>query len=139
MLPIVAGSIAEGIADARDLYGALSEGLAKPQVLDDATLDRVEAVYSETLEWVEVYERQLHRWQLPLAESNRGDLSPPALDRDVAVYRWVCRAGTVAIRVGAAARRRPGSARPAIAPHSERPAATRIAGVNPSMNVAAEA
>ena len=64
MLPIVAGSIAEGIADARDLYGALSEGLAKPHVLDDTTLDRVEAVYSETLEWVEVYERQLQRWQL---------------------------------------------------------------------------
>ena len=64
MLPIVAGSIADGIADARDLYGALSEGLAKPHVLDDTTLDRVEAVYSETLEWVEVYERQLQRWQL---------------------------------------------------------------------------
>jgi len=63
MLSVVAGSIDEGIADVQVLYGTLSEALAKPHVLDDDTLERTERVYGETLEWIDVYERQLARWQ----------------------------------------------------------------------------
>ncbi len=63
MLSVVARSIEEGIADVDALYGTLSEALAKPHLLDDATLDRTERVYGETLEWIDVYDRQLARWQ----------------------------------------------------------------------------
>ncbi len=63
MLSVVAGSIDEGIADVQVLYGTLSEALAKPHVLDDDTLERTERAYRETLEWIDVYERQLARWQ----------------------------------------------------------------------------
>jgi hypothetical protein len=53
-------------------------------VLDDATLSRSEQVFGKDLEWIEVYERQLPRWQtLPLtaeqpAEVRRiaGELAP---------------------------------------------------------------
>jgi hypothetical protein len=84
MLATIAKLIDESLAAAQEHYATLSQARAKPHVLDDATLSRSERVFAEDLEWIEVYERQLGRWQtLPLtaqqhAEVRRlaGELAP---------------------------------------------------------------
>ena len=63
MLPMIAKLIDEELADARELYTTLSEARSKPHVLDDETVERVQRVYGEKLEFLPDYQRQLSRWQ----------------------------------------------------------------------------
>ncbi len=43
--------------------GVLLEARAKPHVLDDAMIARTKRVNGESLEWCDVYDRQLVRWR----------------------------------------------------------------------------
>jgi hypothetical protein len=75
MLPTIAKLIDGSFAAAQEHYATLSKGRAKPHVLDDATLSRSEQVIGEDLEWIEVYESQLDRWQtLPLTAHQRAEV-----------------------------------------------------------------
>ena len=63
MLATIASLSDEGLRDAREHYATLLEARPKPYVLDDATIARTKRVNVESLEWCEVYDRQLARWQ----------------------------------------------------------------------------
>ena len=41
----------------------LTQARARPHVLDDATIDRVDRVYGEQLEFVDIYTQQIRRWR----------------------------------------------------------------------------
>ena len=53
----------EGLREAREHYATLLEARPRPHVLDDATIARTKRVNGEGLEWCDVYDRQLARWQ----------------------------------------------------------------------------
>jgi hypothetical protein len=59
-LPLFAELIAGQLEDARSLRSSLEEGLARPHVLDDATLDRVLETYRDD----GAGQADPHRWQL---------------------------------------------------------------------------
>ena len=63
MLATIASLSDEGLRDAREHYASLLEACPKPHVLDDATIARTKRVNGESLEWCDVYDRQLGRWQ----------------------------------------------------------------------------
>ena len=63
MLATIASLSEEGLRDAREHYAMLLEARPKPHVLDDATIARTKRVNGESLEWCDVYDRQLARWQ----------------------------------------------------------------------------
>ncbi len=63
MLPTIAMLIDGSLSHAREHYATLLEARPKPHVLDDATIARVKRVNGEGLEWCDVYDRQLARWQ----------------------------------------------------------------------------
>lgn len=62
-LPLIASMIAEALGDTADHLRTLTQARAKPHVLDDATLDRVERVHHEQLEFAKIYAEQLRRWR----------------------------------------------------------------------------
>ena len=62
-MPLISGMIDGALEDTRDHVGTLSEARARPHVLDDATIDRVERVHKEQLEYVDIYDRQITRWR----------------------------------------------------------------------------
>jgi hypothetical protein len=66
MLATIASLSDEGLRDAREHYATLLEARPKPHVLDDATIARVKRVHGESLEWCDVYDRQLARWRREL-------------------------------------------------------------------------
>ncbi len=63
--------------DTREHLATLTKARAKPHVLDDATIDRVERVHTEQMEFVTIYTQQISRWrdEKPSASQTR------ALDR----------------------------------------------------------
>ncbi len=63
MLATIASLSDEGLRDAREHYATLLEARAKPHVLDDAMIARTKRVNGESLEWCDVYDRQLVRWR----------------------------------------------------------------------------
>jgi hypothetical protein len=63
MLATIASLSDEGLRDAREHYATLLEARPKPYVLDDAMIARTKRVNVESLEWCEVYDRQLACWQ----------------------------------------------------------------------------
>lgn len=62
-IPLIASMIDGALDDTRDQVGTLSEARARPHVLDDATIDRVEQVHTEQLEFVDIYDQQIVRWR----------------------------------------------------------------------------
>jgi hypothetical protein len=62
-LPLIAGLIDDGIAEATAQRQILTEARARPHLLDDATLDRVDQVYGEEQQWLGFCEEQLRQWQ----------------------------------------------------------------------------
>jgi hypothetical protein len=52
-MPLVAGLIDGALRDTRDHLHTLTKARAKPHVLDDATVDRIERVHREQLEFVD--------------------------------------------------------------------------------------
>jgi hypothetical protein len=63
MLATIASLSDEGLRDAREHYATLLEARPKPHVLDDTTVARIKRVHGESLEWCDVYDRQLARWR----------------------------------------------------------------------------
>ena len=72
-MPLIAGMIDGALDDTRDHVGTLNEARARPHVLDDATIDRIERVHTEQLEFVDIYDRQICRWRIekPTADQIR--------------------------------------------------------------------
>jgi len=62
-LPLIASMIDGALGDTAEHLKTLTEARAKPHVLDDATIDRVERVYGEQRDFVDIYAEQLRRWQ----------------------------------------------------------------------------
>ena len=72
-MPLIAGMIDGALDDTRDHVGTLNEARARPHVLDDATIGRIERVHTEQLEFVDIYDRQISRWRTekPTADQTR--------------------------------------------------------------------
>lgn len=72
-IPLIASIIDGALDDTRDHVRTLSEARSRPHVLDDATIDRVDRVHNEQLEYVDVYDQQISRWrtEIPSAAQTR--------------------------------------------------------------------
>jgi hypothetical protein len=62
-MPFVAGMIDGALGDTRGHVQTLTGARAEPHVLDDATIDRIERVHREQLEFVDIYAEQILRWR----------------------------------------------------------------------------
>jgi hypothetical protein len=62
-MPLVASLIDSAMNDTTDHIRTLTKARSRPHVLDDATIDRVERVHREQLEFVDIYAEQLRRWR----------------------------------------------------------------------------
>ncbi len=63
MAPVIADLIDRALKDARTQFTMLSEAKPQPHVLDDATLDHVDRVHKEQLQFVDIYDQQITRWR----------------------------------------------------------------------------
>ena len=63
-MPLIASMIDGALQDTREHLKTLGEARMRPHVLDDATIDRVEQVHAEQLEFVDVYAQQISRWRI---------------------------------------------------------------------------
>ena len=74
---LIASMIETSLNDTREHLATLTKARAKPHVLDDATIDRLEEVHTEQMEFVAIYTQQIGRWrdEKPSASQTR------ALDR----------------------------------------------------------
>jgi hypothetical protein len=62
-MPLVASMIDGALSDTADHLQTLTKARAQPHLLDDATIDRVEHVHREQLQFVDIYAEQLRRWR----------------------------------------------------------------------------
>jgi hypothetical protein len=62
-MPLIASMIDDALEDTREHTKTLAEARIQPHVLDDATVDRVERVHAEQLEFVDIYAQQISRWR----------------------------------------------------------------------------
>src|SRR5271165_4706945 len=62
-MSLVANMIDSALNDTADHIQTLTEARARPHVLDDVTIDRVERVHGEQLEFVDIFAEQLRRWR----------------------------------------------------------------------------
>ena len=60
---LIASMIEDSLNDTREHLGTLTRAKAQPHVLDDATIDRVEQVHTEQMEFIDIYTRQIARWR----------------------------------------------------------------------------
>jgi hypothetical protein len=103
-VPLIASMIDTSLDDTREHLATLTKAKARPHVLDDATIDRVEKVHTEQMKFVAIYTQQISRWrgEKPSAAQTR------ALDRmatqnqqlrnvtaEVLALAWVLRNGTI--------------------------------------------
>ncbi|PGM88500.1 hypothetical protein [Bacillus cereus] len=63
-LSLIANMIDGQLEDAQDQYNTLLEARQKPYVLDEYTVHRVIQVYTDQLEFVPIYIKQLEKWQI---------------------------------------------------------------------------
>jgi hypothetical protein len=62
-MPLIASMIDDSLGDTRKHLETLTEARARPHVLDDATIDWVEQVHTEQMEFVDIYTQQIARWR----------------------------------------------------------------------------
>ena len=62
-MPLIAGMIKGSLDDTREHLATLTKARDQPHVLDDATIDRVEQVHAEQMEFVGIYTQQISRWR----------------------------------------------------------------------------
>jgi len=74
---LIASMIDTSLDDTREHLATLTKARAKPHVLNDATIDRVERVHTEHMEFVAIYTQQLGRWR----DETPSDSQTRALDR----------------------------------------------------------
>ena len=55
--------IDDSLRETREHLQTLTKARARPHVLDDATIDRVEQVHTEQMEFVDIYTQQISRWR----------------------------------------------------------------------------
>jgi hypothetical protein len=74
---LIASMLDTSLDDTREHLATLTKAKARPHVLDDAAIDRVERVHTEQMEFVAIYTQQISRWrdEKPSASQTR------ALDR----------------------------------------------------------
>ena len=72
-MPLIARMIDGALDDTREHLETLSEARVRPHVLDDATIDRVEQVHAEQMQFVDIYAQQISRWRTekPSADQTR--------------------------------------------------------------------
>ena len=62
-MPLIASMIDEALEDTRAQIKTLTEASTCPHVMDDATVDRIDRVYAEQMEFVDIYAEQIVRWR----------------------------------------------------------------------------
>jgi hypothetical protein len=62
-VPLIASMISTSLAETREHLGTLTKAKDRPHVLDDATIDRVEQVHAEQMEFIGIYDQQITRWR----------------------------------------------------------------------------
>jgi hypothetical protein len=62
-MSLIAGMIKGSLDDTREHLGTLTKARNRPHVLDDATIDRVEQVHTEQMEFVDIYTQQISCWR----------------------------------------------------------------------------
>ena len=62
-MPLIARMIDDSLSDTRDHLQTLTKARTRPHVLNDATIDRVEQVHAEQLDFVDIYAQQVERWR----------------------------------------------------------------------------
>src|SRR5271167_3634711 len=64
-MPLIAGMIDGSIKDTRAFIKTLTEARysKRPHGMDDATVDRIDRVHTEQLEFVDIYAQQIGRWR----------------------------------------------------------------------------
>ena len=62
-MPLIASMINDSLNDTHEHLGTLTKAKDRPHVLDDATIDRVEQVHTEQMDYVEIHTRQISRWR----------------------------------------------------------------------------
>ncbi len=72
-MPLIASMIDGALDDTREHVETLNEARDRPHALDDATIDRVERVHNEQLDYVDIYDQQISRWRTekPSADQTR--------------------------------------------------------------------
>ena len=72
-MPLIARMIDGALDDTRKHLKTLAEAQLRPHVLDDATINRLEQVHAEQLEFVDIYAQQIGRWRTgkPSADQTR--------------------------------------------------------------------
>ena len=98
MLPTVAELIDGQYADSLEFVPIAREALARPHVMDDSTVDHMERVYKERVDWIEVYRAQLAYWRSgSLTAVQRGEIDRLAgvVSADSAIVEEVLKAAAV--------------------------------------------
>ena len=62
-MPMIANIIDNQLTDAKEQYTTLSEARIKPYVLNDAIVQHIIKVYTEQLDFTQVFEKQLLKWE----------------------------------------------------------------------------
>ena len=62
-MPLIASMIDEALDDTRAHIKTLTEASARPHVMDDATVDRIDRVHAEQVEFVDIYAEQIGLWR----------------------------------------------------------------------------
>jgi hypothetical protein len=62
-IPLIASMISTSLTETREHLGTLTKAKDRPHLLDDATIDRVEQVHTEQMEFVGIYSQQIARWR----------------------------------------------------------------------------
>src|SRR5271156_7232349 len=62
-MPLISSVIDTLLNDTREHLDTLSKAKDRPHVLDDATIDRVEQVHTEQMDYVDIYAQQIERWR----------------------------------------------------------------------------
>lgn len=62
-MPLIADMIRDSLNDTREHLSTLTKAKAQPHVLDHTTIDRVEQVHTEQMEFVYLYTQQIGRWR----------------------------------------------------------------------------
>jgi hypothetical protein len=62
-MPMIASMIDGALEDTREHMKTSAGSRTRPHVLDDATVDRVERVHAEQLEFIDIYAQQISRWR----------------------------------------------------------------------------
>jgi nitrogen-specific signal transduction histidine kinase len=62
-MPLISSMIDTSLNDTREHLSTLSKARNRPHVLDDATIDQVEQVHAEQMEFVDIYTQQIGCWR----------------------------------------------------------------------------